>query len=55
VKKNPVVDMRPLLQAFTMDSIGLTAFGVNLNCFENQDNPIFKAAKECYFNLLYFK
>jgi len=48
VKKNPVVDMRPLLQAFTMDSIGLTAFGVNLNCFENQDNPIFKAAKDAF-------
>jgi len=48
VAKNPIVDMRPVLQALTMDSIGLCAFGVNLNCFDNKDNPVFKAAKESF-------
>ena len=27
---------------------GLTAFNLNLNCFENENNPIFSAAKEFF-------
>ena len=27
---------------------GLTAFNLNLNCFENENNPIFSAAKELF-------
>eukprot|EP00088_Acartia_fossae_P013203 TRINITY_DN1687_c0_g1_i12.p1 TRINITY_DN1687_c0_g1~~TRINITY_DN1687_c0_g1_i12.p1 ORF type:complete len:486 (-),score=141.78 TRINITY_DN1687_c0_g1_i12:488-1945(-) len=48
VKKNPVIDMRPVLQSFTMDSIGLCAMAVNLNCFDDPNNPIFKAARDAF-------
>merc|ERR1719295_1510591 len=48
VKVNPIVDMRPVWQCFTMDSIGSCAFGVDLNCFEDRENPIFVAAKQTF-------
>jgi len=46
VRMNPEINTRSLLSMLTMDIIGLTAFNLNLNCFENENNPIFSAAKE---------
>jgi cytochrome P450 family 3 subfamily A len=51
VRSNPVIDMRPVLQALTMNAIGLTAFGVDLQSFEKPNNPIFKACKDTFTNI----
>ena len=42
VISDPVIDMRPVYQYLTMDVISKCAFGVDLNCFENPDNPMLK-------------
>jgi len=39
---DPVIDMRPVYQYLTMDVISKCAFGADLNCFENPENPMLK-------------
>jgi len=39
---DPVIDMRPVYQYLTMDVISKCAFGVDLNCFEDTENPMLK-------------
>merc|ERR1719383_1639702 len=42
IASDPVIDMRPMYQYLTMDVISKCAFGVDLNCFEETDNPMLK-------------
>ena len=40
IETDPVVDMRPVFKYLTMDTISKCAFGVDLNCFEDPENPM---------------
>jgi len=48
VKVNPEIYAKFLFSRLALDIIGLTAFAININCFEkeNETNPIYLAAKE---------
>jgi len=46
VKEDPVVDMKPVFQYLTMDVISKCAFGVDLNCFTELNNPMLKNSME---------
>ena len=50
-----VVDMRPVFHAYSMDVIGLCAFGANFACLGkdniNRENTIFNSGLEIFTNL----
>lgn len=52
VEENPVVDMKPVFQSMTMDVIGKVAFGIDLNCFNDPDTPLFKYARQVFADFL---
>merc|ERR1719186_2169561 len=39
-QENPLVDLKRVFQSMAMDVIGLCAFGIDINCFENPNNDI---------------
>jgi len=45
-REHALVDMKPVFQNMAMDVIGLCAFGIDLNCFENPDNDILDSGKK---------
>ena len=50
IETDPVVDMRPVFKYYTMDVISKCAFGVDLNCFEDPNNPMLVNSVEAFFD-----
>jgi len=48
VKSNPEIDMKPLLQGFTLDAISRVAFGMNTNVHRGGDQEFAKTAYEVF-------
>ena len=48
VKINSEIDMKPLLQGFTLDAISRVAFGMNTNVHRGEDQEFAKTAYEVF-------
>ena len=61
-KKNPEIDLKPMLQGFTLDAICRVAFGMNTNVLKGQDQEFAKLAYDVFdqfsaeslFNVVFF-
>ena len=62
-KTNPEIDMKPLLQGFTLDAISRVAFGMNTNVIRGEDQEFAKTAYDVFgsftgdnvFNVIFFQ
>ena len=48
---NPIADVRPIFKYLTMDVISKCAFGIDLNCFKDPNNPMLVNAMNAFLNL----
>lgn len=48
VKKNPVIDVKKVFQAFTLDTIASCAFGVQTNSHTDEKNEILENGKRLF-------
>jgi cytochrome P450 family 6 len=48
VKKNPVVELKSVFQAFALDTIAACAFGVNTNSHANESNAILDNGRKLF-------
>ena len=51
VATKPIVDMRPIFKYLTMDVISKCAFGIDLNCFNDPNNPMLVNAINAFLDL----
>nr|APH81392.1 cytochrome P450 CYP3027B1 [Tigriopus kingsejongensis] len=51
LKTGPVVDMKPLYQALSLDTIANCAFGVNTNSFTQPNNVLFRKCRDVFSDL----
>jgi cytochrome P450 family 6 len=44
IKQTPIIDMKPIIQGFTLDTIAKCGFGIETNVYKGQDNEFSKIA-----------
>lgn len=51
LETNEVVDMKPLFQALSLDTIANCAFGVHTNSFKHPNNALFKRCQDLFSDM----
>ena len=48
VEKNPIVDLKPVYQGFSMDIIAKCAFGIEMDAYRDREQSLAKAGRDLF-------